>query len=584
MVDKTQDRTPYGRTAEPLTPAARFAELAREHRASYMTFVAELGRSGPIRWFTYPGERFSMWWFSLTAEKAVLKSDAYRRLIEALAYEEQGSPTLAAPAAGPLLSFIRGWRTYLRWVARILYTKAAMRGSRRRKRELEDKSTVIVSYFPLLDRQAAEQGVFVNRYIPALQRALEARGPGSYAHVCIRTELEGIGFVEGVRLAARLARRRSLLLVEEFARPRHLVSVALMYLYFSLRYLAVRGRIRDACVYRHGKGSIDAWPMHAADLDSSLSGPVLASSLWYVATFREVVRRLGRDAVVASVCEMQWWERPLYAFARGRGLPTVGIQHTHVPLLLLNYFNDASELTWQDRPESCPVPDLMAATGQLPRRLLIEDSWPEDRVFVWGAPRFEALAGADGGSIPFGQRERVLICALPIDRREADALLRMMADAFREPAPYSIVLKSHPAFASGELVRRHLGASLGETFEVVDQPLETLLANAKGMIVTGSSSGMFALAQGCPVIIPRFFGILDINPLSYVSDVPIFVDTPADLRLACDRAATSETPQVPLDRSLGVLRDYMSFPPSDDDYLTSLETAVRTRSVKEEPR
>ena len=96
------------------------------------------------------------------------------------------------------------------------------------------------------------------------------------------------------------------------------------------------------------------------------------------------------------------------------------------------------------------------------------------------------------------------------------------------------------------------------------------------MIVTVSSSSFFALAKGCPVIIPRFKNRIDLNPLSYISDIPFYVYSAQQLREICDKIVTSQEPTIPIEKYHKFLDNYLCFPKHNEEYLKKIEGLRKT--------
>ena len=61
-----------------------YHNLAFSEKDSFLNFIYKLGEMGLKRIFKFPKEDFSLWWFSLIAEKPPLKTDSYEKLISFL--------------------------------------------------------------------------------------------------------------------------------------------------------------------------------------------------------------------------------------------------------------------------------------------------------------------------------------------------------------------------------------------------------------------------------------------------------------------------------------------------------------------
>ena len=97
------------------------------------------------------------------------------------------------------------------------------------------------------------------------------------------------------------------------------------------------------------------------------------------------------------------------------------------------------------------------------------------------------------------------------------------------------------------------------------------MRRAKGIIVTESSSSFYALVYGSPVIVPRFEDKIDCNPLSYVSDIPIYVSSDEGLRNICEQI--TKLAGSPLDSKVGeFLNNYFYFPTDTSEYLDKIDS------------
>jgi surface carbohydrate biosynthesis protein (TIGR04326 family) len=281
---------------------------------------------------------------------------------------------------------------------------------------------------------------------------------------------------------------------------------------------------------------------------------------------------LKKESKILCICEMQWWEKALYAYARRRGITTVGLQHTIVPELLLNYFNDPREMTGLDFLKYCPLPDYLATVGRISSEMFRRGGWPSQRVFVWGSPRFESLKAVTESPVPWADKGNYFVAAFSVNIEEIEKFLCLLKDAFSQARGYKVMIKSHPAEDLKSHVRR-MGLELDPSvFEFTSEPLGKIIRKAKGFIGTISSSCLYALACDIPVMVPRFAGLIDCSPLSYISDIPLYIYTPDQLRSACEDILRSAEPPCSGGKNRRFLEDYLYFPKDEGEYLEKIES------------
>jgi hypothetical protein len=108
-----------------------------------------------------------------------------------------------------------------------------------------------------------------------------------------------------------------------------------------------------------------------------------------------------------------------------------------------------------------------------------------------------------------------------------------------------------------------------------EKQLPDIAKSAKGVIAISSSSCLYALACNIPVIVPRFPDRVDYNPLSYISDIPIYVYSASDLRSACDSIVSAAASPLAQQKSRRFLEEYLYFPKDEGEYLEKIISATK---------
>lgn len=548
-----------------------FHQLAEGEKKNYLRFVHDLGERGLVREFVMPDSGFSLWWSSRVVEKSPLKSDSYRELIALLASGGAVRPkrtVIERLASSIPAQFAAGIFRICEFLIRCVYVKAVMRVFGGKARSLCGNEQVIVSYFPLVNEIKAGRGDFENGYIPPYHRACEADMAGRYSHVLYQVNMAGRGFAASVALAAKFSKRQSVFMLEEFFGLQRIFRVFFYYMRFSLKYILSARRIKGLFVYRYAGKDLDVSDIFSPDLVKSFCGSVLASGILHLYIFEEMVKRLKAECRVVCVCEMQWWERALYFYTAKRRITTVGVQHTIVPELLLNYYGDDAD--FDPKRGGHPFPDHMAAVGRMSRDALVNGGWPRERVFIWGAQRFEDLNRMSEAPVAWNSRLDSFLCIFSVNDSDSARLLRLIREAFSAKGGYKILIKGHPAADINRLMARIDIALDDAIFECTTKPLHDIVPKVRGVILVSSSSCLYALRSATPVIVPVFSDRIDYNPLSYVTDIPVFTYSPEDLRSACDTIASSAESPCRQERFRQALEDYLYFPKDEGEYLEKI--------------
>jgi len=554
----------------------KFHEAAYQQKKPYLKFIQKLGAGGLSGFFKFPGEQFSLWWFSLIAEKSPGKTEVYEKLISLLINSEQHKrkKSLREKLSGCwILSFLKGCYSFCCFVTRVCVIKSALPDFKARVPALKLKKNIIVSCFPLIDKEKAKRDLFENKFIAPFHRLMGESFSGSYAHVCLQVDYDDNNLEDSIRQLKRFINKESIFLLEEFIKLADLGKVLFYYLYFSVISILNIPKSKKLFVYNYNSQQIKVWDLFKADYYTSFCGSALMSSLGHIFLFRRVFDYLDNNSKVVVVAEMHEWEKALFVSAKKKEILTIAFQHAHLPELLLNYFNDKEEINGSDFVLHCPLPDYLATVGDTAAGLFQEYGWPKERVFVWGAQRFEPLKLLRGGY--YKKKENLFVCAFSMIPSEAQNVLLLLEQAFPDYPGYKIILKGH-SLLNIQSIERNLKLRLNqETFEYSKDSLEKLSTCAQGMIVTGSSSCFYAMASGSQVIIPLFAGRLDLNPLSYISDIPFYVFSAQELRRICDSIINKTAPAVTQERFDTFLNRYFYFPDDDSEYMRKIDCLAK---------
>ena len=95
-----------------------------------------------------------------------------------------------------------------------------------------------------------------------------------------------------------------------------------------------------------------------------------------------------------------------------------------------------------------------------------------------------------------------------------------------------------------------------------------------------SSATLEGLACHCQVVIPRLANALDLNPLTGLTDLAIYVNSPNELcRVAKDIMELEKAP-YPRALALNFLKQYITFRSRDEEFLECIDSQFPAQNGK----
>lgn len=587
---------------------------AFEIKDDFVRFIADfprrqVGTKDLKGYFKYPFAKFSIWWFSLISEKNTLKSDSFHNLVKLLTLQElcekykcrkvyldikdaklTGAIKDNASALGVSCKDLKGHRKvaesecifktaifalkyFLVVLGRSFLARCYMGNLSKRKRFLQQCKYLLITYFPYLDEQKLKEVKFVNEYYAPLQRALERKYQHAFAWLAMTVGSSKNNWRKNLVLGRRINENAEpFMFCEEWVGFIDCLKTFLFYVYFSIKYFFCHKWISKNFSYHNLGLNLKIWKLFRDDWHKSFCGYALIEGIIYHFIFKNVFRYLGEGAKVMYFAEMHCWEKALNIASSENGkIKTVGIQHTIVPLRLLMYFYDQMELKDGDYIQTMPKPDYLACTGEIPAKLLINSGWNKERVFPWGALRFQHFRQHLKHTVSWEMRRNRVIIALSIVPEQSAEMLIYTHQAFKATTGLEVFIKSHPDLPLKRLIRT-FGIEFDKApFTFCNTPLQVLLRDAKAVIVSASSASLEAIACGCPVIIPRMANFVDMDPLSGLSDLPIYVESPSEMRNVVEKILSGKESPLSEDQCRELILNYCDLPDSDDDFLRKLE-------------
>lgn len=599
-----------GIESEAMPYLERSDRSAFSERESFIEFISRIGTIPRLgcesikAYFRFPDSTFSAWWTSSIVEKNSFINSSYHNFIKLLtildirkecgadivmldiASRELSSALMVNAVSGDyickelrrhkrsikMLSFLvhllKGLKYIFYLSYKIFILNIVYRSADNRKKALERAEYAAFTYFPLVDEEAFKEGRFVNKYYSALQNVLERRSNGRLAWLAIAFDIEGLSFKESVKRGRKVNLwGHPIYFIEEWIGAKDLCVIFAQYLYFAWKCVAKLTATSKSLEY--GRDKVNLWSLFEEEWLSSFAGSTLINGIMYYTALRNISRDLKEDSIVTYLVENKAWERALnFIFHDKKNFRVIGIIHTTLPLLMLQFFDYREDLAEDShRPLAMPRPDYMACNGRVSLELLRKSGWPKESLLLWYAVRYQYLKGRLNNRISWKDRRNKVLVTLSVNPKEVEEMLFYLCEAFRNKPSYQIIIKEHYSFPIKPLISR-LGIDLdSETFIVSDEPLSGILPIVKAMIVTGSSVALESIAFGCPVVIPKLSTLVDMNPLSGISDLATYTNSHSELRDVIDAIMARTDSPIPNERYKDCIENYFHFFDMEDDLI-----------------
>ncbi|MCA9399251.1 MAG: hypothetical protein KC618_05850, partial [Candidatus Omnitrophica bacterium] len=299
----------------------------------------------------------------------------------------------------------------------------------------------------------------------------------------------------------------------------------------------------------------------------------LLVGLHYYIAFDRLLKNITDGTKVIYFAELHGWENALNMVLRERQeICSVGLQHTIVPLLYLTYFYDHRELQEKDLLKSLPKPNFLGCVGPITEKIFLESGWSEEELFIIGGFRFKSIAERLNRDVFAQKKKNRIVVALSIADFENEEVLRMLYDAFKDRKPkYKIIVKPHPCHNLYSLLEKMNIVLISDIFEISMKSLSDLVPGSSAMIVKESSSMFEALVEEIPVIVPQLYSIVDLCPLSGISDIPIYVKNSEELYQMIEDIFANKSVRKPQESGREFLKRYLDFPENTEQYIENLK-------------
>ncbi|MBF0403300.1 hypothetical protein [Candidatus Magnetominusculus xianensis] len=538
-----------GCTFEIIDSSKAINESALSMRDMYIRLIAKLpvkvkNKGSDLKEIFAVGQHASLWWFSLVAEKNTHKSDTLTRLSQLDAITEaikryNINKIIITCSSSRLKSALTGYaseknilidnsnkhhnntaakaKSIIKQITGILYYFIySLYTSMTMKREfasvqrepVDDNALMLLTYYPNIDIAQAKKGIFADKNYMKLQTMLTAAG-SAITWIALYVESNAITKEEAIRSAKTFIKNGSrIYFLDEFnSLWTHLSSLVTMF-FSALKFILLEKNIKAAHVIK----DYNMYALVKDDWYSSFMGIAGYQGLVYYKTFKRLLSTIKARKYL-YLLEHQAWEKAFISAKKALGLtpPVLGSQSGTVSQMLLNFFNDPSEIRDTGR-YSLPKPDIIICNGQHPYSFMLGSGWPQEKLYIAEAVRYSYLIKYLEAE--FIRTEKIVLLACSISIYESSSMLNVLYEALNNEPGIEVWIKPHP-FLQIEKLFQYSGIEMKScSFKIINEPIGTLLQRARVVVVGESSVCIEAIAFGCDVFIVNSPEWISMSPLT----------------------------------------------------------------------
>lgn len=559
-----------------IVETAKEVNLSAESlRSKYIKFIADIPdrvhrRGLNLKEMFLVDKEASLWWFSSVSEKNTIESEAFNRLSQLDAIinviERDGiqriffgcdsqklKKALALYLCDKAINFsilpIVNKRVYVKkhfrdyhglfrikhltcLVYAVLRSTVKVYAIRRicshlKRGVKKDPALMFVTYYPYFDRTLADKGIFRNNYYMDLQDALEKDGQ-DIVWVAMYVKNNSMSYDESLTYFRKFVENgHKIYFLEEFTSLVMLAKALWIMLVSSIKFINTEKAISEM----HTFGKYNFYPLLKDEWHASFMGDRGYCSLVQYYSFMSAINSVNTRAYVYC-CEMRAWEKALILArdtVRSKA-PIFCYQHAAVSNMLLNYFNDPTEVVSQSK-YAIPKPDKIVCNGIQAYNYLRESGWEESRIAIAEAIRYSHIKRYMNDRSE--KRKDIILLAFSTSYEESCSLLNVAYEALKDLKNAEVWIRPHPFMPFNEISKMS-GISLRDMpFQVKEGPLENIVVQAKVVIAGESSVSLEALAAGCEVIIVNVPDWINMSQLKNVSSRKVrSVNSSEELRRA----------------------------------------------------
>jgi surface carbohydrate biosynthesis protein (TIGR04326 family) len=395
---------------------------------------------------------------------------------------------------------------------------------------VQGQTSAIVTYFPNIDRQAAENGRFRSRYFESLHDLLEEGGINAGLRwLFIRFPAPEFSLDKCIALRNSFRRAggngASFHYLEEFLSLGDIAAALLRFARIALASLYLERRTREAFCFAGSR--FNFWDRLSPYWAETFRGWRCLERCLQQRAFRRWAQHAGPMRWTLFPLENCPWERMLThaAHAAGTG-PVFGVQHSVIRPADFRYFDDPR--AFSDPDCAAFQPDAIRGNGQSAYAQWLEAGTPPGRMDKVEALRYLYLVkGSDATSrscgvpriAPSGGALKGILVVTSFFADETLAHLALLAEAVKSDLlrGYNITVKPHPYLPVRQYLQNLLGERAGEIAEVEGAMSEHLLPGVSVWASNSTTAALDAAIIGLPVMVMPPVGDFDLCPLQ---DVP----------------------------------------------------------------
>lgn len=503
----------------------------------------QIGRKKLKKWFLLPDGKVSSWWFSLISEKntnqnqiffdiaqmnavkkhlqnhqydhcvVMLNNRQKQRIIITLLQKIQMSFFANRIKVKPFFNLILLMKSLTvlgKWLIYSWFIKYKFFNLN--KRIPAANPFLFVSYFPNVEADAANKGIFRNKYALALQdKFKELNIPITW--LLMPVAFNNYNLKSAIDLAKLFAKNgeRILILYEFFNiklcfkafywwLKQCVVSIFIYFLIDKKKIISIIADETCSSYINH------LWMQ-------SFIGPSAMRGILFYLTYQEAFKKIPKIKKCLYYCEMQAWEKALNAAKMkvNSDIVTVGFQHTFVMKNNFNYFYHTDETKKNNLPTDLPLPDVFIVNSRLMASLFEKCQYNQLEV---EAIRHFYLRDVINKQPPNKLANRkILLVAGSFDKTETKSLITIVYSVFPQAKEFDIWFKGYPYTPISPILRELKIDAMTANYKVFYEDIGNLLAQAHIVFVPSSSVAIEALAYGCTVIVPCLADKMQLNPL-----------------------------------------------------------------------
>lgn len=437
---------------------------------TYFKYLDEL-RKTMRPFFQTRFSNYSLWDSSIPEEKSVYKSKKIHEFFKTGAFE---SDYATIPATILVVNA-------LRYLIKVYFYRFILTLFTRKPVPLDGPT--IVTFFPNIDRKAAETGKFRSNYWGGLHDQIEKSGK-KINWVLLYSFSEQYSFLDALTLSRKFnskSESERFFLLENFLTFGVFARVLSSWVSFVLK-----------------SRKLEKHPL-ANEIRNSLFGPVAIENLLWSEVFENMARELPAKDCTLYTSEGQPWERTLVTALKRASRTNIYAYH-FFPLRTYDFrfFYSADQLK-----NATYLPSKVLVISKHCKKMLADSGYPDAQIEVIESLRYgylKALKDTKRHAVPSDSRTLLVICGYMQSevREELSALKSVLNSPIM--AKYSkILIKPHP-FAPVQKIMDDLGL-VSPKIEITTSPLGNLWNLTDVALCSHSTS---ALLESLWIGIPTF--------------------------------------------------------------------------------